>query len=212
MKKISIFLICQLILVLLIGTTQAAPIWRTDPCGVPPTTYQKWTFDTSANPATPEIDLNEYGDASMSIYVEGDIWGPAGHKTTWNGRDGVWHGDIAQLTITVPNRQETDIYKEIWAEVGFQGLLVDWDILDPVAGVTYLGQAINEDPAQDGWFVLDIGWRIEPNPNTETMYLEFWNSGANIDYVVIDTICIPEPMSILILGLGGLALVRRKRH
>ena len=176
---------------------------------VPATTYQEWHFDTPANPALPEVDLNDYGTASIDISAQGDVHGAAGYYDEWLGRLGVWHADITQLTITVPNNPIPNEYKEVWVEVGFRGNLVEWGILDPPAGATLLGSTVNA--AGGGWQVLNIGWEIRPNPDSETIFLEFWDSGADVDYVIVDTICVPEPTTICLLGLGGLALLRKRK-
>ena len=44
----------------------------------------------------------------------------------------------------------------------------------------------------------------------ETIILPFYDSGADIDYATIDTICVPEPATLCLLAFGGLALLKKK--
>jgi len=173
--------------------------------------YAEWGFDTGDNPINPENYGIESGAAlpEATITVTGDVHGDAGYyETGFLGRDGVWHSDLTEISLVMPNYPLPNEYKEVWVEVGFRGFLIDWGIDDPTSGVTFLGQNVEFLP--DGWKVLNIGWKIVPNPASETIYMAFEDSGADLDYVTVDTICVPEPLSIFLLGLGALALRRRR--
>ncbi len=54
----------------------------------------------------------------------------------------------------------------------------------------------------------------EIGPNPEGEWLTFWLvNSTNIEEIVVDTICMPEPASMGLMALGGLAfLVRRRRR
>lgn len=204
-------LICAAFALASTSTIQAAPIWRTDPPGQEPTTYQAWFFDTSDSPTPPEIDNNPYGTATAEITVQGDIDGvAAGWYPQLLDRFGVWHAEMTSILMEIPNRPVSDDYKEIWVEVGFRGVLVE-SMLIPLPGSTVisLGQEITVGP--DGWRVLNIGWRVEPNPEREEVYLLFLDSGASLNYVIVETICIPEPATIGLVIIGGLMLLRRRK-
>lgn len=208
MKKPAVLFLVLPVLLMFSAAALGVPTWRTSPAGQPPTTYQQWTFDSNDSiDVVPEVSANTYGTATADIEVSGDVSGIAGWKDTWLGRDGVWHGDLTKIWLTIPNRDVPDDYKEIWIEVGFRGFLIDSAILDPTTGITALGSTVDE--LQDGWKTLTIGWRIEPNPVEETVYLAFEDSGADLDYVIVDTICIPEPATLLLL-LTGVAAYRHK--
>ena len=95
--------------------------------------------------------------------------------------------------------------------MGFRGDLIGSGVTPyPGGQVSDLGSNITTEP--DGWKVLTIGWRIEPNPEWEEILLQFQDSGADVDYVIVDTICIPEPATLLVVFVGGvLAVLRRSR-
>ena len=72
--------------------------------------------------------------------------------------------------------------------------------------------AIVENELQgDGWMHTTYYFEVEPNPDLEFIGLFFTDLIA-VDQVVIDTICIPEPITISLLGLGGLVLIRRRKR
>jgi hypothetical protein len=197
----------------------------------PALTYQKWTFDNSGNPASPEIDNNDYGLASAAITATGNTWGN-GWLTSVMGRNGVWVGDTIVVDLTIPNNPVPNWYKEVWIEVGCRGHLYNepytgtgfslgegYEVLAPLGSVIEdLGYSVEKtyvyfggQPYEDGWFKLVFGLRIYPNPDSETVRFTLLDSGADVDYIIVNTECVPEPMTIVLLGLGGLFCTKMKR-
>ena len=104
-----------------------------------------------------------------------------------------------------------------WAE-RIPGEHPDVPIITPVTQVGYLttapelvgGGHIKLDPGipESGWYESTYTWEIYPNPFDE------WFTIAGdilVDEIVIDTWCIPEPATLALLLIGGLALLRRRR-
>jgi hypothetical protein len=177
---------------------------------VPGETYQEWHFTGPGHPAVPEISLNPYGTGTATVTGV-----PGGAPPEWllefEGREGVWTAPgMIELALDIPNRMIILPWKEIYVEIGFLGDLGNFSIItDPFGGSA---QVVNMDivPAGDGWSVLTGVYYLEPNPYSEELCFAFTGDVAAVDYAIVHTFCVPEPLTIALLGIGGLFLRRRR--
>lgn len=161
-------------------------------------THQEWYFDTNANPALPEVDQNPFDGGPIMDIQSGD-WA-----------DGAWEGSVVTLVMSIPNSDIPNPYKEIYLTVVYTGTLDYTSVLPTPGGlVTSLGESITPGPGGE-WQTLEVDWSIEPNPEAEVISVQVID-GA-ITSVVVDTICIPEPVSLCTLGVGGLLVLLRRRN
>lgn len=171
-------------------------------------TYQEWTFDDDDDPAMPELDMNPYG--TPTALIDGPSGAPVPEWLVDSlGRDGVWTGEAGfQIALDIPNQMVDNPYKEIYVEIGFLGDMDGSPSVFPFGGK--LVDKIEDIELVGGGWKKFTGWyRIEPNPDKELIF-SYFSSGAVVDYMIVNTICIPEPMTICLLGLGGLMLRRRR--
>lgn len=203
MKKVLIFI--AVLMAVAGGQAAAVPM-------VAGETYQVWTFDDADNPALPELSLNPYGTATAAV------GGPIGPVPIWVatllGRDGVWENEgLEEVVLEVPNQMIRNPYKEIYVEIGFLGDLVGFSIIPiPFGGaVTLIDQKIEVVDPVSNWKKLMARFIIEPNPDREKICYSFLGQMSAIDYVIVNTICVPEPLTISLLGFGGLMMWRRRR-
>jgi len=186
------------------------PPWASDEG----TTLQEWTFDDDDNPAPPENIRNEYGEAAALITV-GDLGEGWLHSLPGLGtQTGLWDlGSGGTIVLEIDNRDEPLPYKEIWLQVTYYMDISQPPIVD-VPGATFLGgeTVIVEESGIGGWYLDLSKWRMEPNPSHETIILTADPSwGAVIDQIVVNTICIPEPVSLGLLAFGSLLFLRKRR-
>lgn len=189
------------------------PEWR----GQPNSTFQHWSFDSDlsdgAGSWAPDVAENPFGapdfyDYSLGTWTDG-----------YEGRTGVYQldseYDFELIEINLPNSPEPNPVKWVRIQV-----VSHWDgeVLEPDV---YIGgdeweitdsEIYPLDPEdQFGWIYSRWDISIYPNPEFEEIDLYSFNGyPLIIDQIVVDTICIPEPGTMGLLSLAGLALLRRR--
>jgi len=209
------FLFVFAALLLLLTATSAfaddlyPPSWR----GQPGTTYQAWEFSTP-NPITaPDVVNNPYGTPSAHAYPgTSQNW-----IDQWGGRQGMWPLS-GTIEITIPNNPVPNPYKDIWVQLTWAKQVQSsgpdvWEMNSGVHGtlVQQTALSLTGYPSPNNyWYQSVYLIRLQPNPSWETVKID---GTIVVDEVVIDTICAPEPSSLLVIsfGLAGLAAWRRKR-
>lgn len=174
--------------------------------GGPGTTFQQWEFSNGNPTPPPDLVNNPYGMPSLQAWPgTGQFW-----VDEWGGRQGMWPLS-GTIEVTIPNRPLPLPYKDIWVQITWAKQVdtstpVVWDMLSGIYGS--LVQEIVLGPAPTGsWYHSIYQIHIEPNPVSEIVKID---GTLVVDQLVIDTICIPEPATIALLGLAGLMILRRR--
>ena len=188
----------------------SAPTWRGDAY----TTYQLWEFDTADPTPNPNAWNNSNfggGDWQWDPYYiipgPGQGWYPG-----WPG----W-GLSGWMPIPVPNWPFFDPWwKRIIVQVEWKdmGLTVPVTpgitLLDPdpglIVSVAQLGQDI---PLIGPW--MHSTYEITITGGSPALDVIQIAGEIGIDNVIIDTIAIPEPITIMLLATGAVAALRRRR-
>jgi hypothetical protein len=179
--------------------------------GDPGSTYQLWTFDDNDNPAAPEIDENPYGTAEATIV--------GGYFNAYPGALGVWgnHPAAVEISLYIPNRQVQSEYKDIVIEIGYKGYMTGVTVTPVYPSGSATDFILAEGPVLvdkfNLWYRAVYTARIYPNPDAEIIYISAIGTGGFIDYIAVDTLCIPAPGAILLGGIGvGIVGWLRKRR
>jgi hypothetical protein len=216
MKKLVFVAFASLLSVLSSGVFAALDLYpapfRTVPLGIVPTTYQSWDFSTSTNPTGPDVSYNSYGEAEATIM--GDFWDETFWYSTltgYPGHQGIW-GFEWEIQVNIPNSTTPNPYKQVWLQTtytasnapnifilpeGNPGAYAFMDLVDNVA----LG---------DGWYHAVYSAIVMPNPSYELGIVRPADCTLYVDDLIIETICTPEPATLLLIGFGA-AMLRKKR-
>jgi len=189
------------------------PDWRGDPGS----TFQHWTFDMPpADPALipPDIVDNPYGDPLIvDAYSDNGEW-----LEMFEGRQGVWHA-WWDFWIDLPNDPEPRPWKDILVQFTYYyDDPTGWDNGRPVIDDVFVTEGvydiglIDEFELGGNWYYSQWYIRIEPNPDFESLHVIADDAYSELyfDQIVVDTICIPEPAALSLLGLAALGLLRRR--
>jgi len=204
-----------------------APAWGVD-LNPPPwrgqwsTTSQVWEFNYDPLPGAPPETPREYIDPDGpapggmppldSTYLIVTPLGDWIEQYEIEGPYGVWPLS-GEIFVHVDNHDPPNEFKWVWVQLTWYpqditGLEPELSAFNPMYDPDYPSKLIDQAQLINGWFVSTYEWRIYPNPEWE----EFVISGnIYVDELVVDTWCIPEPATIGLLGLGALAVLRRRR-
>jgi len=190
----------RLVLVLLLlaagVSSQAVPVLQ------PGETYQCWQFSNPQNPAMPEINQNPNGIPMAQI--------GSPFQLMWD--NGVWSGQAMNIVIELPNFLPQNPYKLVYVEMVYMGdVTLSWVQDNLGKDFTKISSEI-ADVVGTPWKKISDVWRVEPNPPFEKICygVSGTAAAAAIDSFCVRTFCVPEPLTLSLLGLGSLVLFRRK--
>jgi hypothetical protein len=173
----------------------------------------EWEFFTPADPLAPDGPLTNVGTKGSGTIptiadVFADGWGMG------DGDGGWFFADPGSIVFDVDNVVDVEPVKHIWLQVTHTpGLPLG---IDPLAGFNMSATGSAPGPVSmipHGPTSTIFHWDMFPNPPWERFTLLVFGTGE-IDQVVVDTISIPEPSTLVLSGLGlaGLGLIARRRH
>jgi len=181
--------------------------------GGPLTVTAEWEFLTASNPITPDGPLTDLSNANGGWSTQATISGGSGENWESGDGDGQWNfPGGGTITVDLNNIVDFEPDKLLWIQITYCGTAPTVSNIVAEDNEVSMGVTVTEianyDPAAGNHVEF---WKIEPNPDWETIYISVPEC-TTVDQIVIDTIS-PEPSVMALLGMGGVAvLIRRRRR
>lgn len=196
-----------------------APSWR----GATGSTWQEWTFSTNTNPMVPDGSSNLFGtaSASLSLGANASDWF-YNEPAAFGNATGFWSiGATGRFDITIPDYggPTTNGIKELrvqvvqYIEAGFFGYATVDVTSANILSLTHSNRLVLSAPFGE-WRVDDWSFTLEDGsqPDLISILNPALNRDTLIDWIVVDTLVIPEPRALFIcMSAGAVALVGRRR-
>jgi len=216
MKKLII--ICAAVGLMLISTSVSWAAPKVTP--PPPPGCPWWNADETTG-----CQFYAYGYWEDDL-IPYDTGNPTNDDTHWASNFLVntdfMAGALASGTVylNLKNEYREDFYKEIYIYIDgttddlvnpptFRGGSNDGFYTYPIDTTTFTGSMSGTNNGDGTWSYMLSG-EIIPQPSS--VYLTFYVPGlTSVTNIWAGENCIPEPATICLLGLGGLALLRKKR-
>ena len=179
------------------------------------TTHQRWDFTNAGPDGGQWYDYKAFPESQDNPTSIGQafIHGTYDGATAFAPRAGETFIDVH---LEIGNFPDPLVYKEIWVDLGFTGTL-DLSLVD-VDGDGQYGPytaVVLQGPGPGTGAVF--GARIYPNPAKEDIWFTIGapvgGGNPSLDWIHVDTICIPAPGAILLgsIGVGLVGWMRRRK-
>lgn len=204
MKKL--ILVCCL--VLLAGSTAMAsfvPPWQR---GAPGTTYQEWSFSSPEIMPVPDSVINPFGPPELRVTT----------TVPWIPDPGAFQL-VGEIDIHIFNQPIQNPEKEIWLQLTWMpGPREQFPFLpdQPVIGIftnpffdsVVMSARQDQEDLTSGWIHSLFKINVWPNPNEEWITIK---GDIIVDNVIVDTRCVPEPVTLVLFGSAGLLTLLQKK-
>ena len=174
------------------------PDWRTS--GMPGLTFEMWQFYTPDNPTPPDFASNVYGGALIDI--AGGEWTNGLPNPEIGGLPvSGWYFPFEDngIVISIPNDPSDREYKIIRLQITSSKAPNSENTTitgNPPLTTNYMTHAAAYQHGGTPWHTYVYDYRIEPNPHSENIIVNF-PADTIVEEIVVDTWCLPEPSLIL---------------
>ncbi len=170
---------------------------------LPDTTYQNFTFPTNSPVSLPEMDYYNPNGTPLAA-SGGESW-----WQSYDQRIGVWNlfSNLNYIDFTVPNTPyDPTREKIVWTQVTWEPGDVGSPLVTVYAGVDGFASTLvsSSQIGTSNWIQSTYEAVLPYNPIDEVVDVR---GDMRVDEVVIDTICVPEPATWILLVLAGTALL-----